>query len=84
MEGIALYQHPIPLNQLSIGQKAQVTKLTSSGTTRRRMLDLGLIDGTEIVPLYKSPSGNPIAYFIRGAVVALRTDVSSLILVTEC
>lgn len=79
-----MYQHPIPLNQLSIGQKAHVTRLTSNGTTRRRMLDLGLIDGTEIVPLYKSPSGNPIAYFIRGAVVALRTDVSSLILVTVC
>jgi ferrous iron transport protein A len=46
------------------------------------MLDLGIIDGTEIEPLYKSPSGNPIAYLIRGAVIALRSDVSCGIMVT--
>ncbi|HBY72729.1 MAG TPA: ferrous iron transport protein A, partial [Lachnospiraceae bacterium] len=44
----------IPLNQLPIGKKANVTTLTFDGTTRRRMLDLGVIDGTEIEPLYKS------------------------------
>ncbi len=73
---------PIPLNQLPVGKKANVTALTSDGATRRRMLDLGIIDGTEIEPLYASPSGNPIAYMIRGAVIALRRDVSQGILVT--
>lgn len=73
----------IPLNQLPIGKKANVTALTSEGTIRRRMLDLGLIDGTEIEPLYKSPSGNLVAYLIRGAVIALRSDVSERILVSE-
>lgn len=72
----------IPLNQLPVGQKANVASLTSDGATRRRMLDLGLIDGTEIEPLYKSPAGNPVAYLIRGAVIALRTDVSGNIIVS--
>jgi ferrous iron transport protein A len=72
----------IPLNQLPIGKKAYVTRLVSEGATRRRMLDLGIIDGTEIEPLYKSPSGNPVAYAIRGAVIALRSDVSGRILVS--
>jgi len=72
----------ISLNQLPIGKKANVTTLTSDGTTRRRMLDLGIIDGTEIEPLYKSPSGNPVAYLIRGAVIALRSDVSEKIMVS--
>ena len=71
----------IPLNQLSIGEKAKVVALTSDGATRRRMLDFGIIDGTEIEPLYKSPSGNPVAYRIRGAVIALRSDVSGRIMV---
>ena len=75
-------QEEIPLNRLQIGQKAQVRALTSDGGTRRRMLDLGLIQGTEIEPLYKSPSGNPVAYRIRGAVIALRNDVSGMILVS--
>ena len=74
--------HQISLNQLPIGKKANVATLTSDGTTRRRMLDRGIIDGTEIEPLYKSPSGNPVAYLIRGAVIALRTDVSEKIIVS--
>lgn len=73
---------PIPLHQLPIGKKANVAALMSDGATRRRMLDLGIINGTEIEPLYTSPSGNPIAYLIRGAVIALRRDVSDGILVT--
>lgn len=72
----------IPLNQLPMGMKASVVSLNASGSDRRRMLDLGVIGGTEIEPLYKSPSGNPIAYRIRGAVIALRSDVSDKILVT--
>ena len=70
------------LNQLPIGRKANVFTLTSDGTIRRRMLDLGIVDGTEIEPLYKSPSGNPVAYLIRGAVIALRSDVSEKIIVS--
>ena len=72
----------IPLNQLPIGKKAKVTYLTSDGTTRRRMLDLGVVRDTEIEPLYRSPSGNPVAYLIRGAVIALRNDISGMIMVS--
>ncbi len=73
----------IPLSQLPMGKKARVAALTSDGSARRRMLDLGIIDGTEIEPLYKSPSGNPVAYLIRGAVIALRSDVSEKIIVSN-
>ena len=72
----------IPLNQLPVGTRASVTSLLSDGAARRRMLDLGVIGGTKIEPLYKSPSGNPVAYLIRGAVIALRADVSAKIMVT--
>ncbi|MDW2798026.1 FeoA family protein [Clostridium boliviensis] len=70
------------LNQLPLGRKAYVSALTFDGTIRRRMLDLGIVDGTEIEPLYKSPTGNPAAYLIRGAVIALRSDVSEKIIVS--
>jgi ferrous iron transport protein A len=45
------------------------------------MLDLGLIQGTRVEALQKSPSGDPIAYEIRGAVIALRSEEASQILV---
>jgi len=72
----------MPLNRLPIGKKARVSALASDGSARRRLLDLGFIDGTEIETLYKSPSGNPAAYLVRGAVVALRSDVSERIMVS--
>ena len=71
----------IPLNILPLGSKAKVKMLTSSGTTRRRMLDLGLIIDTVVEALAKSPSGDPIAYYIRGTVIALRTEDAANILV---
>ncbi len=74
--------HRTTLSHLPIGKMASVTALTSDGATRRRMLDLGIIVGTEIEALYKNPSGNPVAYLIRGTVIALRTEASEKIMVS--
>ncbi|WP_070000857.1 FeoA family protein [Cellulosilyticum sp. I15G10I2] len=64
----------IPLHDLPIGCRAKVKKLTCSGVSRRRILDLGLIFDTTIESLSKSPFGDPIAYAIRGTVIALRLE----------
>lgn len=73
----------LPLSRLPIGRAARVTALKSEGPARRRLLDLGIVEGTLIQPLFQSPSGNPVAYRIRGAVIALRADASSGILVSS-
>lgn len=71
----------VPLNLLPLGKKAKVKSLTSDGSLRRRMLDLGLISDTLVEALQKSPSGDPTAYYIRGAVIALRSEEASKIMV---
>ncbi len=71
----------MPLSFLPTGKKARVRELTSNGISRRRMLDLGLIWDTEVEALQKSPSGDPVAYLIRGAVIALRSEEASKIMV---
>ncbi|EGD48070.1 FeoA family protein [Ruminiclostridium papyrosolvens DSM 2782] len=71
----------IQLNYLPLGKKGKVKALMSDGPTRRRMLDLGLIADTEVEALQKSPSGDPIAYDIRGAIIALRSEEASKIIV---
>lgn len=71
----------VPLYEMPIGASARVKKLNASGGNRRRMLDLGIIFNTEIKALQKSPSGDPTAYQIRGAVIALRKEESLGILV---
>ena len=64
----------LSLDTLPIGATGRVTALSATGNERRRFLDLGVVCGTEISALHKSPSGDPIAYSIRGAVIALRHD----------
>jgi ferrous iron transport protein A len=72
-----------PLNNLAPGSKGIVRKLLSQGSERRRMLDLGLICDTSVKVLRKSPSGDPVAYEIRRAVIALRSEEAAKVLV-EC
>lgn len=49
-------------------------KLIVLGHLKRRLLDLGVIKNTKIKPVFKSISGNPIAYEIRGSVIAIRNE----------
>ena len=61
------------LKDLKRGQRARVRALDSTGGIRRRLLD---IEGTEVECLGKSPAGDPTAFLIRGAVIALRAEDS--------
>ncbi|NLB61256.1 MAG: ferrous iron transport protein A [Clostridiales bacterium] len=69
------------LCELSPGQKAIVKALFSTGSIRRRLLDIGLIENTEVECVGRSPLGDPCAYLIRGAVIALRSEDSGNILI---
>ncbi|MDD2402600.1 MAG: FeoA family protein [Clostridia bacterium] len=71
----------IPLHLMPIGSTGKVRNLLAKDDARRRMLDLGLISDTFVEALRKSPSGDPIAYQIRGAVIALRSEEASNIMV---
>ena len=72
---------PQTLNTIPEGGKVRVSRLLSSGSMRRRLLDIGLIEGTDVECLQRSPAGDPVAYLIRGAVIALRAEDASHILV---
>jgi ferrous iron transport protein A len=69
------------LAEVRIDQRARVVKLLVEGQTRRRLLDLGLLPGTEVRAVMKSPLGDPTAYEIRGSVLALRSEDASKIVV---
>ena len=63
---------PHYLSDLAPGQRGTVRALGATGAMRRRMLDIGLAPGTEVECLGRSPAGDPCAYLIRGALIALR------------
>ena len=60
------------LSRLTVGQSAYVTDIQHDPSMRRRLTDVGLIRGTQVTCLLRSPAGDPCAYLIRGAVIALR------------
>ncbi len=70
-----------PLHCMQIGKKVIVRKVETEESIKRRLLDIGMIDGTEIECVLKSPFGDPHAYSIRGALIAIRNDDASSILV---
>ena len=72
----------ITLNDISPGESAIVLKSELEGNIQRRLLDLGLIENTLVECVGKSPSGDPKAYLIRGAVIAIRSEDSKKIIVT--
>ena len=71
------------LSQLDSGEKAVVSGIAAAcrGAERRRLLDLGLVAGTEVRAELDSPGGDPKAYRIRGALIALRREQADFVLV---
>lgn len=62
----------LTLSALPLMESAYVTHITARPDMAQRLTDLGLISGTRVTCAFRSPSGDPRAYLIRGALIALR------------
>lgn len=73
------------LDGLRPGESARVALIAPAvqGPERRRLLDLGVIPGTLVTAELSSPSGDPVAYRIRGALIALRRQQAGGILISK-
>lgn len=67
------------LDTLETGAAARIKTINNQSTERRRLLDLGMLPGTRIENVMSSPLGDPIAYRVRGSVIALRREQARLI-----
>lgn len=76
-------QTDLTLDQTMPGQRVTVCRLNIQGGMRRRLQDIGMIPGTKIVCVGTSPLGDPSAFLIRGAVIAIRKSDSSRIIVSR-
>lgn len=77
---IDLISERIPLSELKPGQEARIHSLLCNGAMRQRFLDLGFLPGVSVSCTGQSPSGDPKAFLIRGAVIAIRSRDSRDIL----
>lgn len=73
----------LSLDTMNIGETAIIEEINSVGSIRRRFLDIGIIPGSKIKCVLKSPTNNPVAYLIKGAVIAIRNEDASAIMVKD-
>lgn len=73
------------LAALKIGEEAVVVGIARNcrGAQRRRLMDFGIVPGSKITAELKSAGGDPIAYKIRGASIALRKNQAKQIFIKE-
>ncbi|NLL19242.1 MAG: ferrous iron transport protein A [Clostridia bacterium] len=67
------------LNKIPIGQVCRIKEVTASGILRRRLLDLGFVPGGSVFIVRRAPLGDPTAYLVRGALIALREEEAATI-----
>ncbi len=61
------------LNDINLGECAVVKKIGPKCAIRRRLMDIGVVRNTKIECVGESPLGDPRAYLIKGAVIAIRS-----------
>ena len=62
----------IPLHKLGVGQRGVVVRVGGKGPVRRRMMDMGLVPGTEVKVVRVAPLGDPVEFELRGYSLSLR------------
>ena len=60
------------LRQIGIGETAKVVKLHGEGAVRRRIMDMGITKGVEVIIRKVAPLGDPIEVTVRGYELSLR------------
>ena len=80
-EGERIGRRPETLADLDVGETGRVIDISPAcqGSQRRRLLDLGVVKGTEIKADMESAARDPVAYLIRGALIALRRSQAAWI-----
>jgi len=71
----------VPLSKLKVGDRGIVARVEGSGATRRRLMDMGLVGGTEVRVVRTSPLGDPVEFSLRDYNLSLRKAEADLVLV---
>lgn len=72
---------PTTLGQLAVGQQARIVRVGGEKAARRRLLDMGLVNGETVVVARVAPLGDPIEVLVKGYHLSLRKHEAHQILV---
>lgn len=68
------------LSELAIGEKGTVVSVKGEGAIRRRLFDMGVTPGADVMLRKKAPFGDPLEVTIRGYELTLRKSEASCVL----
>lgn len=60
------------LKDVAIGQTCMIVKLHGEGALKRRIMDMGLTKGTEVLVRKVAPLGDPMELAVRGYELSVR------------
>ncbi len=69
------------LHDLKPGEKGTVLKVTGDGAAKRRLMDMGVTRGVEVLVRKVAPLGDPIEVNIRGYELSFRKQEARNILI---
>jgi ferrous iron transport protein A len=69
------------LDRVPTGQRVRVTAVRGEVSLRRRLLEMGLCNHTEVEVVRRAPLGDPIELRLRGYHLSLRADQARLVAV---
>jgi ferrous iron transport protein A len=69
------------LDTLETGQKARVIHVKGGGSSRKRLLDMGMVPGTVLSVTKKAPLGDPVDFKLKGYNLSLRKQEAEMIVV---
>ena len=62
------------LSELKPKEKGKITKVSAGGRVRQRLLDMGLVSGSEVEIERVAPLGDPVEVRIKGYHLSLRRE----------
>lgn len=73
------------LSSLNIGEQAEVLGISQNcrGSQRRRLMDLGIIPGSQISAIMKSASGDPVGYRVMGTTIGIRKQHADYVFINR-
>lgn len=67
------------LRDVKVGEKATIVRLHGEGALKRRIMDMGLTRGTEVLVRKVAPLGDPLELNVRGYELSVRKADAELI-----
>ena len=67
------------LRDVKVGERAKIVRLHGEGALKRRIMDMGLTRGTQVLVRKVAPLGDPLELTVRGYELSVRKGDAELI-----